>query len=454
MLRKTPMLFAGVFLATVACSGVDSVGNGIDATDITASAYRLSSGQTLHVSPENATVAVGATVKLSTIVSSSSGQTLSANGNLSAKWMSSDTTIARVSGSGSVVGVRNGVATITATASGQTSAANVTVGTGASTTTTTTPTTSTTTTQPVTGSSTTSTSTTTPTTTPTTTTTSTTSTTTAPAPAPAPASSNSTGVGLSGKAFVSDDFRQYSSTTDLFNNISTVAGGGGVWGQALYWDGHNANLATLDQTVLYNGHPTMKYNQPGGSSATPELWVNFANGKTLSTYWFRAKLRFSQGFTTAGTLTNSANAYKLLGFGWSGYNGRGSLEITNTTEYQLYADADNGTGTSTVPFQMSVAGSISTEWSDNGWYDYIIEYRVLSSTSAVERVWITKDGQTPVLRSTTNITGSVMPKVSSTMLGLNFNQVRTASQSQALWYGQWEVVDGSQYPNPFGLSVY
>jgi len=38
------------------------------------------------------------------------------------------------------------------------------------------------------------------------------------------------------------------------------------------------------------------------------------------------------------------------------------------------------------------------------------------------------------------------------MLGLNFNSPRAVGQNQALWYGQWEVVDGSQYSNPFNLN--
>jgi hypothetical protein len=47
--------------------------------------------------------------------------------------------------------------------------------------------------------------------------------------------------------------------------------------------------------------------------------------------------------------------------------------------------------------------------------------------------------------------GQTVPNVNRIMLGMNFNQVRAANQTQALWSGQWEVVDGSQHAHPFGL---
>ena len=47
---------------------------------------------------------------------------------------------------------------------------------------------------------------------------------------------------------------------------------------------------------------------------------------------------------------------------------------------------------------------------------------------------------------------SALPGLNSVMLGLNFNQVRAIGQNQAVWYGQWEVVDGSVYTDPFGVA--
>jgi len=267
--------------------------------------------------------------------------------------------------------------------------------------------------------------------------------------------SSSTGPGLSGLALVSDDFSQYGSTAALQNNISVSIGGTGGVMTSLYGDGHDAQLAELDQSVRYNGHATVKYNAPGGVSTIPGLWVTLPH--PLSTMWLRAKIRFSPGFTTTGVLTNSSNAYKLLGWGYTNSYGSGRVEITNTSQYQLYySTLVAGTNTlSSTPNQFGIGGNVTTEWSDGGWYDYIVEYQTTSPTTSIARLWIAKDGSTPVLRATstsTSLSGYTMAQVGYVMLGLNFNQVRAASQSEALWYGQWEVVDGVQHPNPFGLA--
>jgi len=261
---------------------------------------------------------------------------------------------------------------------------------------------------------------------------------------------------LSGDAFLYDDFTKYQSTSDLLANISTIAGGPGDYHTVLYSDGHNANLVQLDQTVLYDGHATMKYNQPGGTDATPGLWPWFPNGKTLGTMWLRAKIRMSPGFTTTGVLTNSANAYKLLGFGWgNNLNGRGGVAVTNTTQYQVYWQANTSTGTPTTGMDFAIGGNVASEWSDGGWYDYILEYHITSPTTAVTRFWMAKDGQAPVLRATSTssaVAGYTLPRVGSVQLGLNFNQVRAPNQTQAVWYGQWEVVDGDQHADPFHVA--
>jgi hypothetical protein len=263
-------------------------------------------------------------------------------------------------------------------------------------------------------------------------------------------SSSSTGSGLSGLAIVSDDFTRYSSTANLMSYITVNAGGTGAWNNSFYSDGQNASLMQLDSTVLYNGHPTLKYNQPGGLMATPELYAYFPARNHI---WYRVKVRFSPGFTTTGTLTNTSNAYKLLSWGWTGASGSGRIEITNTTEYQLYENVQTGP-TLIGGGTYLHAGAISTEWSDGGWYDYIVEVDH-SQPVGVIRLWRAKDGQTPVYKGQTleqMNDGSPMPLLSYITVGLNFNQVRAPNQTQALWWGQWEVVDGNQHPNPFGVT--
>lgn len=267
---------------------------------------------------------------------------------------------------------------------------------------------------------------------------------------PSSSPSSSTGSGLTGLAFVSDDFSKYASTADLQNNISVGAGGSGSAQTALYSDGLNASLAELDNTVRYNGHATMKYNQPGGIEQTPQLHVYFPG---TSHIWYRVKVRFSPGFTTTGVLTNSANAYKLISWGWSGPDGSGRIEITNTSQYELYENVQTGPSLIGGGSYLT-AGTISTEWSDGGWYTYIVEVDHSKPTGVI-RLWRAKDGQQPAYQGQeveAMSNGTLMPPLTNIAVGLNFNQVRAVGQTQAIWWGQWEVVDGSQHTNPFGVS--
>jgi hypothetical protein len=272
--------------------------------------------------------------------------------------------------------------------------------------------------------------------------------------APAPPTAPSGSTGLSPFRIAGDDFTGYSGQTANLQKVITPNIGGTGGGTLLYTDGVAPQLASIDASVLYNGHPTMKYTQPGGGASTPELWAGLGS-QTYTHLWLRAKIRFSPGFTTTGTLTNSANAYKLLGWAWANYYGSGRLEISNTNQYQLYWTALDKTTSATVGSgaTVGIAGTITTEWTDGGWYDYIVEVNYAQPTGIV-RLWMDKDGQTPVLRTT--ISGTMqnslaMPALNQVMLGMNFNQVRTAGQTQALWYGQWEVIDGSAHPNPYSL---
>jgi hypothetical protein len=267
--------------------------------------------------------------------------------------------------------------------------------------------------------------------------------------------SNSAGSSLSGFAVIGDDFSKYASTADLLNNITRNAGGTGDQSRVLYNDGTNAQLLELDRTVLYNGHPTLKYNQPGGVGSTPEMWASLKSG-SLGTMWFRGKIRFGPGFTTTGTLVNSSNAYKLIGWGWENSYGSGRVEITNTDQYQLmWGGINPTTSQATTGITFGIGGNISGEWHDGAWYDYIVEYHIISPTSAIARLWIAKDGSTPVLRTTSAsnaLAGATVPRVGNINIGMNFNQTRAANQTQALWWGQWEVVDGDQHPDPFGVN--
>jgi hypothetical protein len=236
-----------------------------------------------------------------------------------------------------------------------------------------------------------------------------------------------------------------------FSYASTLAfyADTGIGKKYLTYDG---GLFEIDGTVTYNGRKTLRYNQPGGSARSPQLEVPLK--KALSNVWIRAKIRWSPGYTTKGILTNSSNGYKIFGWGWSGYDGRGTFDLTNTTEYQASWDVRRITGGAIGPFAWGSAGGVRTEWTDGGWYDYVVNFEILSSTQTRTRVWISKDGETPVLRTSFigTSSGTTVPQVNRVHLGQNFNQVRESSKSQALWYGEWQIVNGVKYADPFGLD--
>jgi len=279
-----------------------------------------------------------------------------------------------------------------------------------------------------------------------------------PVTPPNPPAGNTPTSGLSGLGFTSDDFTGYANTKALLAQISSNIGGTGNYQTCLYNDGYNGQLASIDTSVLYNGHQTMKYTFPGGVQTYPGLWVNFLNGKSLTKMWLRCKIRFAPGFTTTGVTPasqpNGSNAYKLLGWAWNTYDGSGRLEIANTNQYYLYWTAYNKSGGAQVGGATDVkVGYINTEWTDGAWYDYII-FVDFSVPSGPVKVWRAKDGTTPVFDGVCSggMTGGLpLPGLTTAMLGLNFNQTRAANQGVSLNYGQWEVVDGIAHPDPWNL---
>ena len=48
------------------------------------------------------------------------------------------------------------------------------------------------------------------------------------------------------------------------------------------------------------------------------------------------------------------------------------------------------------------------------------------------------------------VTGAPTPRAAEIMLGANKN--KSNPSTMYIWWGPWEVVDGSRYPNPFGMA--
>jgi hypothetical protein len=250
---------------------------------------------------------------------------------------------------------------------------------------------------------------------------------------------------ISAQRLMGDDYTTYSTTAAFMANVGIGR---------LYNDGVNQSLVSLDTSVKYNGHATLRYNQPGGTDKTPELWPSLPNGMKLTNVWLHVVIRYSPGWTTKGVMTNTDNSYKILGFGWSNYYARAGFHLANTTAYQIFTNAVNTSGQTVMPAVFGMAGSPTTEWQDGGWYDYYLHYEATSATATRFRLWRGRAGQAPVLVATVNNSvpvGAKVPSVGSVMLGQNFNNIRAASQNQAIWYGMWEVIDGSTYPKPYAI---
>jgi len=260
------------------------------------------------------------------------------------------------------------------------------------------------------------------------------------------------GAGLSGVQTVGDDYSQYKTTADLLAKISTNVGGT-CTSSCIYGDGRGAQYVTIDSTVLYNGHHTVRYSfVPGAANNPPELYAGFPG---LDDVWMRAVIRFAPGWTTIGNNAAASNAYKLLAWNLAGVDGSGRIEITNTTQYEIYWGASvKNTSTPIETEQFAVPGNVTTEWSDGRWRAYTIHWQKTSDSTVDVECWVRVAGDTAGLYAKTTtkmLAGHLPPQVNAFNLGMNYNQPIMAPM--AINYGQWEVVDGSKHPNPFNLTA-
>lgn len=264
----------------------------------------------------------------------------------------------------------------------------------------------------------------------------------------------------SGLAFAQDDYTTYATQAQYLANVSSNFGGTGNPATALYTGAENASWCTPDFSVTYNGHQTLQYQFPGGTSARPELEHGFAARPNI---WYRAMIRFVPGFTTVGSGPNQdsvSSAYKMLSWALNNtlYDGSGRIEISNGTEIQCYwGCANKNTNAAVISTDTSFkrVGYITTEWQDGSWNQYVFNYWTQGTTSFCN-TYVGSGASTPTLRSqgsAPNLDGLSAPGATGVTCGLNYNRVRGANQVLYLNYGFWEAVDGTDHPNPFGLVL-
>jgi hypothetical protein len=180
----------------------------------------------------------------------------------------------------------------------------------------------------------------------------------------------------------------------------------------------------------------------------------------LGNVWFRWRIKFTPGFTTVGPEPqNAANSYKMTFWGWEGYDGRGDVEMTNTSQFQAHWGVIKD-GKHLQHEKKELPGSqnfgrVTTEWSDNEWHEFIIHYEIVSPTVARQHWWrrrLTDKGKivnNAFVYHGIEITGEPIPRMKSVELGGNKNKVTPVPMSLA--WGPWEVVDGSKFEDPFGV---
>ena len=176
----------------------------------------------------------------------------------------------------------------------------------------------------------------------------------------------------------------------------------------------------------------------------------------LDNVWFRFRVRFSPGWTTAGPYPRGwANSYKLAFILWKGYSGRSEIEFSNTRQYILGVGVQ-GVRCTEIPLPGGQRwGTVTSEWTGAEWWEFVMHYERIGSGSLQARWWrrpLTRGGaivENPFTFSGVEETCSTAPQVRGIALGANKNKATPVTQY--VYWGPWEVVDGSVYPNPFRL---
>lgn len=176
----------------------------------------------------------------------------------------------------------------------------------------------------------------------------------------------------------------------------------------------------------------------------------------LDRMWFRWRMRFSPGWTTEGpNPPGHANSYKVAFWLWEGYDGRGQVEISNTDQYVPGLAA--GRGGTWLPWRERPLpgsgdfGRVTTEWTDGQWWEFVALYERLGDQRARQHWWRRRLSPDPGAwtYAGTEVEGAPVPRVRAVTLGANRNK-STPRQMHIDW-GPWEVVDGTRWPDPFGM---
>ena len=253
---------------------------------------------------------------------------------------------------------------------------------------------------------------------------------------------------------VGDDWSSYTSSADLLATF----GWGSTGASSQFTVAQNVHLVAdpVFGQVVETRQP-MDTNTQVCCGWSPLKFVAFP--QLLNKVWFRARVRFSAGWTPEGPIpVGAANSYKLLFILWQGYSQRAEIEFSNNTQYIIGFGFQGVTCNSATVPGAAPWGNVTTEWTDEEWWEYIMYYEKTGGTSARQRFWkrqLTVSGALDpqpfeFTGETKTNCSSATPQARAINLGANKN--KTTPADQYIYWGPFEVVNGVQYPNPWGVG--
>ena len=248
-----------------------------------------------------------------------------------------------------------------------------------------------------------------------------------------------------------NDWQAYNSSADL------RAAQNFVW-----WDSRDVyNYVNVVPDATFGKVVRITFPQNSGSpGSSPQMHQSLS--QPLAKMWYRWRMRYEPGWTTVGPdPAGHANSYKVAFWLWQNYEARGGVVFTNSTQYLIEFGVRQPGGSylqyneRPIPGSALNFGNVSTEWTDNQWYEFVAYYDKTGPTTAQQHYWrrrLTTNGQVapgPWIYMGLDLSGQPTPLVRGIQLGINKNKNNT--HDMYIYWGPWEVVDGSAYPNPWGM---